>query len=55
MSDHTPAAAGAEDAALAAPPDAQNPAIHDAKKTFLATAILAALFIGSVFLFILRP
>lgn len=42
-----------EDAALAAPPDAQNPAIIDAHKIFVATMISAALFIGSVILFVL--
>ncbi len=42
-----------EDAGLAAPPDAQNPAIIDAHKTFVATVITAALFVGSVIVFIL--
>jgi hypothetical protein len=34
-------------------PDAQNPAIIDARKTFLITIISSALFIGAVVLFIL--
>lgn len=42
-----------EDAAFAAPPDDQNPAFLDARKTFLFTVIGAALFIGAVFVFIL--
>ena len=37
----------------AAPSDDQNPAIRDARVTFIATVITAALFIGSVFAFIL--
>ena len=40
------------DAALAAPPDHENPAIIDARKTFVITIIGAALFIGSVFVFL---
>jgi hypothetical protein len=43
----------AEDAALAAPPDEENPAIIDAHKTFVITLIASALFIGSVLIFIL--
>lgn len=39
--------------ALAAPPDAQNQAIIDAHKIFVATMISAALFVGSIILFIL--
>ena len=42
-----------EDAALAAPPDEQNPAMIDAYKTFIYTMIGAILFIGSVIVFIL--
>lgn len=53
MSEHTPAAPSAEDAALAAPPDAENPALHDARLTFLATIIGAGLFVGAVVIFIL--
>ena len=37
----------------AALPDKQNPAIIDARKTFAITVISAALFIGSVLMFIL--
>jgi hypothetical protein len=48
-----PTPASPEDAALAAPPDDQNPALLDARKTFLFTVIGAALFIGAVFVFIL--
>ncbi len=44
---------GAEDAALAAPPDDENPAIIEAHKTFVITMIGSALFIGSVLIFIL--
>ena len=43
----------AEDAALAAPPDDQNPAIIEAHKTFVITLISSALFIGAVLIFIL--
>ncbi len=43
----------AEDAALAAPSDDQNPAIIDAHKLYVATLIGAALYIGSVVIFIL--
>ena len=49
----TPKPVGSEDAALAAPPDDQNPAFLDARKTFIYTVIGAALFIGAVFVFIL--
>ncbi len=53
-SDHsTPKPAGSDDATLAAPPDEQNPALIDARKTFIYTVIGAALFIGAVFVFIL--
>lgn len=41
-----------EDAALAAPPDDKNPAIIDARKTFVVTLVGAALFIGAVFVFL---
>jgi len=44
----TPTPASTEDAALAAPPDELNPALIDARKTFIFTVILAALFIGAV-------
>jgi hypothetical protein len=37
----------------AAPADDRNPAILDARKTFIVTVISAALFIGTVFVFIL--
>lgn len=43
----------AEDAALAAPPDDENPAIIEAHKAFVITMIGSALFIGSVLVFIL--
>ena len=43
----------AEDAALAPPPDDENPALIEAHKTFVITVISAALFIGSVIIFIL--
>lgn len=36
-----------------APPDEQNPAIIDARKTFAITLISTALFVGAVVLFIL--
>lgn len=49
----TPQPLSPEDAALAAPPDDQNPALLDARKTFIITVIGAALFIGAVFVFIL--
>jgi len=49
----SPMPAGADDPALAAPPDEANPALLDARKTFLFTVIGAALFIGAVFVFIL--
>ena len=53
-SDHkAPATRDAEDAALAPPPDAVNPAMLDLDKTFTLTLILAALFIGAVIVFIL--
>jgi hypothetical protein len=53
-SEHASAAApSAEDAALAVPPDAQNPAIQDARKIFLLTVVLTVLFVGSVVAFIL--
>jgi hypothetical protein len=42
-----------EDAALAAPPDDENPAIIDLHKTFVITVISAALFVGAVVIFIL--
>lgn len=48
----TPDTATIEDAYLAIP-DANNPAIVDARKTYWAVVILAVLFIGAVFLFIL--
>jgi len=41
-----------EVAALAAPPDDLNPAIIDARKTFVITLVGAALFIGAVFVFL---
>jgi hypothetical protein len=41
------------DAALAAPPDDENPAIIDLHKTFVITVISAALFVGAVVIFIL--
>jgi hypothetical protein len=55
MSSHEQAAAptSAEDAALAAPPDAQNPALIDARKTFILIMLGCAAFIGVVFVFIL--
>ena len=43
----------AEDAALAAPPDDENEALIEAHMTFVITVISAALFIGSVIIFIL--
>lgn len=51
--DTTPAAHDAEDAALAPPPDEQNPALIDAEHAFIITLISSALFIGAVFVFIL--
>lgn len=44
--------ASIEDAFLAIP-DEENPPIIDARKTFWVTVIMAILFIGSVFVFIL--
>jgi len=53
-SDHkAKAMANAGDAALAPPADDVNPALLDLNKTFTFTMILAALFIGSVIVFIL--
>jgi hypothetical protein len=49
----TPVAKHDEDEALAPPPDDLNPALIDAKQTFIITFIGAALFIGAVFVFIL--
>ena len=48
-----PAKRDAEDAALAPPPDAVNPALIDLNTTYTVTLILAALFIGAVIVFIL--
>ena len=54
MTDHsTPVKPSAEDASLAPPPDDLNPALIDAKQTFIITVISAALFIGAVYVFIL--
>ncbi len=55
MSDHskTAVAHDAPDAALAPPPDEENPALIDAEQAFVITLISAALFIGAVFVFIL--
>ena len=54
MSDHkTTPAAHDHDAALAPPPDDQNPALIDAEHAFIITLISSALFIGAVFVFIL--
>ena len=54
MTDHTTqAAAPDQDPALAPPPDELNPALVDAKQTFIIAVIGAALFIGAVFVFIL--
>lgn len=53
-SDHkAPVTPDPRDAALAAPPDDVNPALLDLNKTFTLTMILAALFIGTVIVFIL--
>jgi predicted secreted protein len=54
MSDHTaPAPASGADEALAPPSDESNPAIIDARRTFLVTMAGAAVFIGVIYLFIL--
>ena len=54
MSDNTQVTAKeSEDAALAAPPDSQNPAIVDARKTFVYTMIGSIVFIGLIVVFIL--
>lgn len=54
MGDSHPAPTpGPEDAALAPPPDDQNIALADARTTFIATTVGAALFIGAVIVFIL--
>jgi len=53
MSDQTAQVSSGTDAALAAPPDEQNPAIHDARLTLLATIIGVGLFVGAVVFFIL--
>lgn len=50
----TPPAAGEVQGQVpVAPPDDRNPAILDAKKTFVITVVGAALFIASVFVFVL--
>ena len=55
MTDHATIPAGPEaDATVPAPlPDESNPAIIDARKTFIITTVSAALFIGAVFIFII--
>jgi len=45
--------AGVQAPVPAALPDDRNPAIRDAHRTFIITLIGAALFVGSVFVFIL--
>ena len=52
-SDHTPAPAVPADPALAAPPDESNPALIDARKTFIYAVLGAAAFIATVVIFIL--
>jgi hypothetical protein len=54
MTEHsTTAATSDEDAALAPPPDALNPALIEGRQTFIIVLISAALFIGAVYVFIL--
>jgi hypothetical protein len=55
MTDHTAEVESSHegDAELAPPPDELNPALIDARQTFIITLIGAALFIGAVFVFIL--
>ncbi|MGE0556394.1 MAG: hypothetical protein AB7R55_23445 [Gemmatimonadales bacterium] len=50
---HHPTPLAADDAALAPPPDEQNPALIDARKTFVASMIGIALFTAAVVAFIL--
>lgn len=42
-----------EEAAFSPPTDEENPAIVDAKKTFVITMWSAVLFIGAIYIFIL--
>jgi hypothetical protein len=49
----TTVATSDEDASLAPPPDELNPALIDARQTFIITCIGIALFVGAVFVFIL--
>jgi hypothetical protein len=51
--DKAPGSAPDEDASLAPPPDELNPALIDARQTFIITCIGIALFAGAVFVFIL--
>lgn len=54
MTDHThQVATSKEDADLAPPPDELNPALIDAKHTFIITFIGIALFVGAVFVFVI--
>ena len=53
MSEETHPIVSESDGALAAPPDDQNPAIIDARKTFVITMVGSVLFVGAVVIFIL--
>lgn len=54
MSDHSAAAPPESPAAVPpAPPDSENPALKDAWLAYVITLVGAALFIASVFVFIL--
>lgn len=49
----TPVAPEADASVPVALPDDENPAIVDARKTFIITIVSSALFIGAVFIFII--
>ena len=54
MTDQTTAVTDTSEDGVPAPlPDDRNPAIVDARKTFIITLVSAALFIGAVFILIL--
>lgn len=53
MSDQTTPATTSQPDPPAPPPDAENPAIIDAHKTFIITIVSAALFIGAIAVLIL--
>jgi hypothetical protein len=54
MSENTTTVAESRGGQVPAPPaDHENPAIIDARKTFIITLVSAALFVGAVFILIL--